>query len=64
MNDLYYIMLLVNMYNKEKKSILSMNATFSGCYNIVTSHMSKTTSYIEDPETGEIRPDITINVIS
>ena len=46
-NDLYYIMLLINMYNKSHQNVVSMESTFNSCINIVT-------SCYKDEETGEI----------
>ena len=36
-NDLYYIMLLMNMYNKVNKSVLTLDSTFNTCQAITTS---------------------------
>lgn len=47
MNDLYYIMLLINMYNKEHECIVSMDSTFNSCYTIET-------SCTKNPSTEEI----------
>ena len=48
-NDLYYIMLLINMYNKQNKSILTLESLFSGCTRLSTScEKNEDTDEIED----------------
>ena len=37
MNDLYYIMLLINMYNKENKCVTSLESAFNSCNSLVSS---------------------------
>ena len=46
-NDLYYVMLLINMYNKRHRCVLSLEGTFNSCVSIET-YCNK------NQETGEI----------
>ena len=47
-NDLYYIMMLINWYNKENKCVNILDSTFNSCINI-------NTSCTKDADTGEIK---------